>query len=44
MSCKSSLFPQIKEISASFFMLLRCFFSFPPFFRENIRTFVLHFS
>ena len=32
MSCKSSLFPQIKEISASFFYAATLFFFFSPFF------------
>ena len=44
MSCKSSLFPLIKEISVCFFMASCCFFSFQLFFQEIIRNFVLHFS
>ena len=34
MSCKSSLFPLIKEISACFFVSLRCFFSFSRIFKQ----------
>ena len=44
MSCKSSLFLLILEISACFFLPPRYFFSIRPVFRENIRIFATHFS
>ena len=44
MSCKSSLFLLIKEISDCFFLLSCCFFSLWGDFWQNICIFVAHFS